>query len=60
MGEDDEGYAVYVKLKHFVRYCLETQDDSPLYVFDSSFADRAATRRILRTSSARSSHVRRL
>ena len=33
-----------VKLKHFARYCLETQDDSPLYVFDSSFAERDATR----------------
>jgi hypothetical protein len=70
VGEDDDGYAVYVKLKHFVRYCLETADDSPLvptrppnrvsflrrrglarssrlvwqYVFDSSFAEREATR----------------
>ena len=44
VGEDDDGYAVYVKLKHFVRYCLETRDDSPLYVFDSSFAEREATR----------------
>ena len=44
VGEDDDGYAVYVKLKHFVRYCLETQDDSPLYVFDSSFAERENTR----------------
>ena len=44
VGEDDDGYAVYVKLKHFARYCLETKDDSPLYVFDSSFAEREATR----------------
>ena len=44
VGEDDDGYAVYVKLKHFVRYALETKDDSPLYVFDSSFAERDATR----------------
>ena len=44
VGEDDDGYAVYVKLKHFARYCLETRDDSPLYVFDSSFAEREATR----------------
>ena len=44
VGEDDDGYAVYVKLKHFVRYSLETADDSPLYVFGSSFAEREATR----------------
>lgn len=24
VGEDDDGYAVYVKLKHFVRYAIET------------------------------------
>ena len=44
VGEDDGGYAVYVKMKYFVRYCLETHDDSPLYVFDSSFAERSNTR----------------
>jgi len=44
VGEDDDGYAVYVKLKYFVRYMLETNDDSPLYVFDSSFAEREQTR----------------
>ncbi|KAL1511480.1 hypothetical protein AB1Y20_006278 [Prymnesium parvum] len=44
VGEDDDGYAVYIKLKYFIRYMLDNQDDSPLYVFDSSFADRPATR----------------
>lgn len=44
VGEDDDGYAVYVKLKYFIRYMLDNQDDSPLYVFDSSFADRPSTR----------------
>ena len=46
--EDDEGYAVYVKLKYYVRYLLLNDDDSPLYVFDSSFADREGTRALRR------------
>jgi len=40
VGEDDDGYPVWVKLKHYLRYLAETNDDSPLYVFDSSFYER--------------------
>lgn len=46
VGEDDEGYAVYVKLRYYLRYLLTTLDDSPLYIFDSSFAEREATRNL--------------
>eukprot|EP00041_Stephanoeca_diplocostata_P016878 m.334760 g.334760 ORF g.334760 m.334760 type:complete len:477 (+) comp20514_c0_seq3:151-1581(+) len=39
VGEDDDGYKVMVKLKHFLRYIDNQSDDSPLYAFDSSFGD---------------------
>ncbi|KNE64328.1 hypothetical protein AMAG_09354 [Allomyces macrogynus ATCC 38327] len=42
VGEDDDGNTVYLRYKHFARYCnsVGLEDDSPLYIFDSSFADR--------------------
>jgi len=36
-GEDDEGYPIKIKLKHFFRYIGSQEDDSPLYIFDSGF-----------------------
>lgn len=48
VGSDDDGYSVRMKLKHFLRYLSDEKhapsDDSPLYVFDGTFADRAGSK----------------
>ncbi len=47
MGSDDDGYAVRLKLKHFAHYLASpkhSRDDSPLYIFDGTFADRDTSR----------------
>lgn len=46
-GEDDDGHSVKVKLKHFLRYTRSNRDDSPLYIFDSSFDDDPWAQRLL-------------
>ena len=46
-GEDDDGKSIKLKLKHFLRYLENNIDDSPLYVFDSSFEDDRVAKRIL-------------
>mmetsp|Transcript_40128 Transcript_40128/g.56523 ORF Transcript_40128/g.56523 Transcript_40128/m.56523 type:complete len:457 (+) Transcript_40128:131-1501(+) len=46
-GEDDDGKSIKVKLRHFIQYTLNNKDDSPLYVFDSSFDDDRVAKRIL-------------
>jgi len=37
-----------MKLKYYLKYCNETDDDSPLYIFDSSFGDRLETQDLLK------------
>jgi histone arginine demethylase JMJD6 len=46
VGSDDDGYAVRLKLKYYLHY-LKThalEDDSPLYIFDGTFADRKTSK----------------
>lgn len=47
VGSDDDGYAVRLRLEHFFRYCAFPHhagtDDSPLYIFDGTFAERSSS-----------------
>lgn len=47
VGEDDNGKTIKMKLKHFIRYLEKNVDDSPLYVFDSSFEDDRMAKQLL-------------
>eukprot|EP01137_Pigoraptor_chileana_P024407 Opistho-2@92316 len=49
IGQDDEGYPVKVRLAHFAHYAYSQRqrDDSPLYIFDSTFGDNEGKRSLL-------------
>lgn len=46
-GEDDDGKSVRVRLKHFFKYCKRQADDSPLYIFDSTYDDDREAKALL-------------
>lgn len=47
IGEDDDGRSVKVKLKYFLDYAANNQDDSPMYLFESSFGEHAKKKRLI-------------
>ena len=46
-GEDDDGHSVRLKVKHFLKYMKYNKDDSPLYIFDSTFDDDKKAKKLL-------------
>lgn len=47
VGEDDDGYKVKMKMKHFYKYMKNNVDDSPLYVFDSNYDNNPVSKCLL-------------
>lgn len=46
-GEDDDGKSIRMKFKYFAKYMKLQTDDSPLYIFDSTFDEKPETKPLL-------------
>mmetsp|Transcript_18899 Transcript_18899/g.24559 ORF Transcript_18899/g.24559 Transcript_18899/m.24559 type:complete len:411 (+) Transcript_18899:149-1381(+) len=46
-GEDDDGHKIKIRLKYFSSYIEKNRDDSPLYIFDSTFDSDKVCKSIL-------------
>jgi histone arginine demethylase JMJD6 len=47
VGEDDDEYKIKIKLKYFFEYLIYNQDDSPLYLFESSIENHNKLNRLM-------------